>query len=167
MHEGVKEFKAGIVTVSTSRFKKYGHINRVDEIPEDDSSGKLILEMMGERAVFYKLVPDDVQEIRRTLYEFSGDVLIITGGTGLNPSDVTVEALEPLFQKRIDGFGEIFRTESMKEIGYGAVLSRAVAGVVDGRVIFALPGSPNAVKLGMKIILDVVGHVLAHAKGER
>ncbi len=167
MHEGVKDFKAGIITVSTSRFRKYGHVSGVEKIPEDDGSGRMILKMMGDRAVFYRLVPDDIQEIRKALYEFSGDLLVITGGTGLSPRDVTVEALEPLFQKRIDGFGEIFRAESMGQIGYGAVLSRAVAGVVDGKIVFALPGSPGAVQLGMKIVLDIAGHVLAHVKGER
>ncbi len=167
MHEGVEDFVAGIVTVSTSRFKKYGILEGVENIPEDDGSGRVIAEVLGSRVIFYRLVPDDVYEIRRAVYEFQGDVLIVTGGTGLTPTDVTVEALEPVFEKRIDGFGEIFRLESYKEIGYSAILSRAVAGVVDGKVVFCLPGSKNAVRLGMRIVEEIAGHIIAHAKGER
>ena len=167
MHEGVKDFVAGVVTVSTSRFERYGFIEGIENIPEDDESGRIIAEVFGEKAGFYKLIPDDIQEIRKTVYEFDGDVLVITGGTGLSPSDVTVEALDPIFEKKIEGFGEIFRAESYREIGYNAILSRAIAGIIDGKIIFCLPGSKNAVKLGMKIIKEIAGHVLAHAKGER
>jgi len=166
-HESVKVFRAGIVTVSTSRFRKYGHVDGVQNIPDDDTSGKLIADRMGENAVYYRLVPDDVHEIRKAVLDFDGDVLVITGGTGLNPSDVTVEALECIFDKKIEGFGEIFRAESYREIGYNAILSRATAGIVNGKVVFCLPGSEKAVRLGMDIIEKTVKHVLSHAKGER
>ena len=103
--------------------------------------------------------------ILKAVLEMEADVVILTGGTGLNPRDVTVEALEGIFDKKIEGFGEVFRYESLKEIGYNAILSRATAGVVNGKVVFALPGSKKAVELGVKIIKDVLKHVVTHAKG--
>ncbi|AKG92545.1 molybdopterin adenylyltransferase [Geoglobus ahangari] len=166
-HDVALEYTVRVVTVSTSRFEKYGRVRGVENIPEDDGSGRLIAESFGERVREYVLVPDDVQEIRRAVIESEEDVVVITGGTGLNPKDVTIEAVEPLFDRKIDGFGEIFRLESYKEVGFNALLSRATAGIVDGRVIFCLPGSKNAVRTGLEIIHSVVTHILSHARGMR
>jgi molybdenum cofactor biosynthesis protein B len=167
MHEKEFDFGVAIITVSTSRFRKYGSLRGVESIPLDDESGRLILEEFREKAVDYCLVSDDVFQIRSAVFEMlkKADVCIITGGTGLNPRDLTIEALEYIFDKRIDGFGEIFRIKSFEEIGYSAILSRATAGIVDGKVIFCLPGSKKAVKLGLEIIKGSVRHILSHAKG--
>ncbi|AIY90361.1 MogA/MoaB family molybdenum cofactor biosynthesis protein [Geoglobus acetivorans] len=166
-HEAVESYTARVITVSTSRFEKYGRIEGVENIPEDDGSGRLIAEVLGERVKSYVLVPDDAAEIRKAVVESEEDVVIITGGTGLNPGDITVEAIEPLFEKRLDGFGEIFRIESYKEIGYSAILSRATAGIIDGKAVFCLPGSKNAVRLGMEIVVSIAKHVISHARGIR
>ncbi|MEM4472939.1 MAG: MogA/MoaB family molybdenum cofactor biosynthesis protein [Archaeoglobaceae archaeon] len=167
MHERDLKFKLAIITVSTSRFQKHGNLRGLESIPEDDESGRLIFEEFKEEAVDYCLVPDDVLQIRSAVFEMlkKADVCILTGGTGLNPRDLTIEALESIFDKKIDGFGEIFRMKSFEEVGYSAILSRALAGVIDGKVVFCLPGSKRAVKLGVEIIKRSVKHILVHAKG--
>ena len=92
------------------------------------------------------------------------DVILTNGGTGLSKRDITVESVEELFEKKIDGFGEIFRHESYLEIGSGALLSRATAGVYKNCCIFSMPGSPNAVKTALNIIIDELPHIVHHAK---
>lgn len=165
MHEKDLEYEVAVITVSTSRYEKYGEVKDVENIPEDDASGKLLVESFD--ASHYFLVPDDITLIRKAVFEAleEADVCMITGGTGLNPKDVTVEAVEPLFTKKIDGFGEIFRMMSYQEVGYSAILSRATAGIVGDKVIFCLPGSSKAVRLGIEIIKGSLKHILSHAKG--
>ena len=92
------------------------------------------------------------------------DVILTTGGTGLDMRDITIETVEGLFDKKIDGFGEIFRHQSYLEIGSGALLSRATAGVYKKSCIFSMPGSPNAVKTASKIIIDELPHIVHHAQ---
>ena len=88
------------------------------------------------------------------------DVVILTGGTGIAPRDVTIEAIRPLLDREIEGFGELFRMLSFNEIGAAAFLSRALAGVVGGKILVALPGSPAACRLGLeKLLLPELGHV--------
>lgn len=88
--------------------------------------------------------------------------IVLTGGTGVSPRDRTIEAIAPLFEKTIDGFGEAFRRLSWDQIGPNAMLSRAIAGTRNGRVIAALPGSPKAVRLAVD---ELLAPVLAHAVG--
>ena len=166
MHETDVDYKVDVITVSTSRFKKYGRVEGKQAV-EDDESGKILIEAFGDKFNKYYLIPDDIQEIRKTVIGCDADVIITTGGTGLNPRDVTIEALEDLFTKRIDGFGEIFRMESIKQIGYHVVLSRVTAGIIGNKVVFCLPGSKNAVRVGVKIIKEVIKHILSHVKGLR
>lgn len=167
MHEREMSYKVAVITVSTSRFRKYGNIKGIEKVPEDDESGREIISSFRNEAVDYQLVSDDVIQIRTAVFESlaKADVCIVTGGTGLNPKDLTIEALEKLFEKRIDGFGEIFRLKSFEQVGYSAILSRATAGIIGGKVIFCLPGSKNAVKLGVEIIKASLKHILSHAKG--
>ncbi|WP_202319464.1 MogA/MoaB family molybdenum cofactor biosynthesis protein [Archaeoglobus neptunius] len=167
MHERKIDYSLVIVTVSTSRYRKYGRLEGLENIPEDDGSGKLIYETFGDKAVDYCLIPDDIVEIRKTVLSAisRADVCILTGGTGLNPSDVTIEAVEPLFTKKIDGFGEIFRMLSFNEVGLAAILSRATAGLIADRVVFCLPGSKKAVRLGLNMIKNSLDHILSHARG--
>ncbi|MFH0769372.1 MAG: molybdopterin-binding protein, partial [Chloroflexota bacterium] len=90
--------------------------------------------------------------------------IIVSGGTGLSHRDVTVETIYPILEKRLDGFGELFRSLSYQEIGTGSIMSRAIAGVARGKVILCLPGSLAAVKLAMdKIILPEIGHLVREA----
>ncbi|WP_290596848.1 MULTISPECIES: MogA/MoaB family molybdenum cofactor biosynthesis protein [unclassified Archaeoglobus] len=167
MHEGDVDFKVAVITVSTSRYEKYGELRGVDKIRSDDESGKLIYESFEGNVVDYFLVPDDAVKIQKSVLDAlsKADVCILTGGTGLNPTDVTIEAVEPLFTKKIDGFGEIFRMLSYNEVGYASILSRAMAGLIKDKVVFCLPGSKKAVRLGLEIIKSSLKHILSHAKG--
>ncbi|MEM1578138.1 MAG: MogA/MoaB family molybdenum cofactor biosynthesis protein [Archaeoglobaceae archaeon] len=167
MHERKIDYRIAVITVSTSRFEKYGNLRGLKNIPEDDESGKEIINAFEGRVVDYCLVADDLLQIRAAIFDLlkNADVCILTGGTGLSPRDLTIEAVEGFFDKKINGFGEIFRIQSFKEIGYAAILSRATAGIIAGKVVFCLPGSKKAVKLGLEIIKSSLNHILTHAKG--
>jgi molybdenum cofactor biosynthesis protein B len=94
----------------------------------------------------------------------TANCIVINGGTGLTPDDCTIEAITPLLEKKIDGFGEFFRMKSLQEIGTSAMLSRAIAGISHGRVIFCIPGSTPAVTLATKeLIVPEIVHILSHA----
>jgi molybdenum cofactor biosynthesis protein B len=115
--------------------------------------------------VFYTVIPDSSELLLSTvedIKEQNVDVIITTGGTGIGVRDVTIETLKPLFEKELNGFGEIFRYESYKEIGTGALLSRATAGVYKCTIIISMPGSPNAVQTGLDIISPELGHLVKH-----
>jgi molybdenum cofactor biosynthesis protein B len=93
------------------------------------------------------------------------DAAIFCGGTGITHSDVTIETVTPFMEKTLPGFGEIFRQLSYHEIGSAAVMSRAIAGISEGKSIFCIPGSPNAVRLCLeKLILPEAGHISKHAQ---
>ena len=165
-----KIFKCAILTISTSRYEKYGKTDRPER--SEDASGKLIWGMVqaqGNRIVHYELIPDDIETIReafkKCMYS-EADVIISTGGTGLSPADVTVEAVAPYIEKEMPGFGELFRLKSIEQIGNAMMLTRAIAGVARGKIIFCLPGSPNAVKLALELILPEMGHIIKHVKGQ-
>jgi molybdenum cofactor biosynthesis protein B len=133
-----------------------------------DASGKRLKELLsaaGHRTVFYAIVPDDPERIRQALQPLLADeavhAIFVTGGTGIARRDTTFEAMRSLFEKEIEGFGELFRMLSYQEIGAAAMLSRASAGVVAGKVLFSMPGSTAAVELAIgKLVLPELGHVL-------
>lgn len=131
---------------------------------DTDESGTVARDLLDEtrhEVTEYDTVPDEVDAIRGRVREAATDVVVTTGGTGLTPDDVTVEAVRPLFDREIPGFGEYFRRLSHDEVGTPAMLSRATAGVVDGTVIYALPGNPNAVELGIsRAVLPEVDHAV-------
>lgn len=149
-----------IVTVSDSRTE------------ETDSGGRKLRELVeggGHHVVSATIVRDEESAIRAvaaTALATDGvDVVLLTGGTGVSPRDVTPEAVAPLFEKEIPGFGELFRQLSYAAIGSAALLSRATAGVAHGRAIFLLPGSPAALVLAMeKLILPEVRHLVTQAR---
>lgn len=135
---------------------------------DTDTGGKAIAELLagaGHTLVGHVIVRDEPAAVRRVLYDQlasgAAQVIITTGGTGITSRDSTYEAISALFEKRLDGFGELFRMLSYDEIGAAAMLSRACAGTTHGRAIFALPGSEAAVRLAMtKLILPELGHVV-------
>jgi molybdopterin adenylyltransferase len=127
---------------------------------ENDTSGDLLVERLteaGHRLAARALLRDDTEAVRAQFKAWiedpNVDAVISTGGTGLTGRDVTVEAVEPLYEKKIDGFGELFRMLSYKTIGTSTVQSRATAGVAGGTYLFALPGSPGACRDGWDMIL--------------
>ncbi|MBS7605494.1 MAG: molybdenum cofactor biosynthesis protein B [Candidatus Bathyarchaeia archaeon] len=156
-----------VITCSTSRYKKY-----IETGALDDETGDLIVKVLrenGHRVGMRKIVSDDREQIQkavmRAIKSRKVDAIITCGGTGLSPSDITIEVIHPLFEKEIPGFGEIFRMLSYREIGPAAVITRATAGVIKGKVIFCLPGSPHSALLALKeIILPEAGHIIKHIR---
>ena len=140
--------------------------------PADDEGGRLLGELLGAagfEVASHAIVREDDDAIRAAVVErCASDVgaVILTGGTGVAPRDRTIEVLAPLFDKTIDGFGEAFRRLSWEQVGPRAILSRAAAGVVRGRVVAALPGSVKAVRLGVEQLLaPTLAHAVELARG--
>ena len=139
---------------------------------EDDSGGALIAELLGaasHRAVSREIVPDDIAAIRsaceRACARDDCAAILLTGGTGVAPRDVTPEAVRPLLDRELPGFGELFRVLSHAEIGSAALLSRAVGGMVGSRVLFALPGSRGAIRTALEqLILPELGHLVGESR---
>ena len=134
----------------------------------DDKSGKLIkdlLEDAGHSVGFYKIVLDEADQIRHLLDQIAEEgtcqALLTNGGTGIAARDTTYEAVVGLLEKRLDGFGELFRFLSWEDIGSGAMLSRAIAGVYRDLMVFCMPGSSGAVRLAMeKLIVPELSHLV-------
>ena len=137
----------------------------------NDTSGRAIGELLsaaGHRVVGRAIVKDDPDLVRgaieRQLAHADVQVLITTGGTGITSRDSTYEAVVGMLQKRLDGFGELFRMLSYEQIGSAAMMSRACAGLVAGRIVVSLPGSEKAVRLAMeKLLLPELGHLVQQA----
>lgn len=135
---------------------------------ETDASGQLIRELLekaGHAVRGSAIVRDEPAQVQAVIRERCADpgvqVMILTGGTGITSRDSTFEAVETLLDKRLTGFGELFRVLSYQEVGPAAMLSRAQAGVCRGRIIFSLPGSPSACRLAMeKLIIPELGHLV-------
>lgn len=138
---------------------------------ESDTGGGLVAELLagaGHDVLSREIVKDDAASIaaavRRALELQGSGALILTGGTGVAPRDVTPESVEPLLERIVPGFGELFRMLSYEDIGSAAVLSRALAGLAKGRVVFVIPGSRGAVRLAMdKLILPEIAHLAGEA----
>jgi molybdopterin adenylyltransferase len=139
---------------------------------QDDVSGRAIRDLAegaGHWIVDSTMVRDDVAAIRdavrRMLSLPQVDVVVTTGGTGFSPRDLTLEAVEPLLERSVEGFGELFRMLSYNQVGAAAMLSRAAAGLIGARAVFLLPGSPKAVTLAMEaLILPEAAHLLGQAR---
>ncbi len=148
-----------VVTVSDTRTQK------------TDTSGRAIAELLagaGHRIVGRTMVKDDAELVRDTLERQLANpdvqVIVTTGGTGITSRDSTYEVVCGMFQKKLDGFGELFRMISYEQIGSAAMMSRACAGLVAGRIIIALPGSEAAVRLAMeRLVLPELGHLVQQA----
>ncbi|MCH7600553.1 MAG: MogA/MoaB family molybdenum cofactor biosynthesis protein [Myxococcales bacterium] len=138
---------------------------------ETDTGGALVAEMLEKldhKVSAREIVRDEPEAIaagvRGALERAGVGAVILTGGTGVAPRDVTPESVEPLLERIIPGFGELFRQLSYEDIGSAALLSRAIAGLAKGRVVFVIPGSRGAVRLAMeKLILPELGHLAAEA----
>jgi molybdenum cofactor biosynthesis protein B len=162
--EHKKDIKAGnllnvyVVTLSDTRKES------------EDESGNYIKERLlsvSHKVSGYSIIKDDKDLLENLIVQIclpdskqKTDVLIINGGTGVSLKDITYETLKDLYDKELFGFGELFRSLSYNEIGPSAIMSRASAGIYNGKIIFSVPGSLNAVKLAMdKIILSEMGHL--------
>lgn len=160
-------YDVGVISISTSRFAKYGRVKTPEEA--EDISGRIIIDFLrsaGHKIHSYMLISDEAAIITASVRSLlsNTDVIITTGGTGLAPRDVTIEAVQQMLQKEIPGFGELFRSISYDEIGSSAMLTRATSGIIGNTAIFCLPGSPNAVTLAMEaLIVPELPHILLHA----
>jgi molybdenum cofactor biosynthesis protein B len=158
---GPKQITLALVTVSDTR------------TPETDTSGRRMRELFeaaGHVVAEQAIERDEADRVRARvealLARDAVDAVITSGGTGIAPRDTTYEALVGLIDKRIDGFGELFRMLSFREIGAAAMLSRAVAGVARGRILACLPGSTAAVELGVReLLLPELPHMVHLARG--
>ncbi|BCA53706.1 Molybdenum cofactor biosynthesis protein B [Nitrospira sp. KM1] len=136
--------------------------------PDTDTSGRLIQNLLkgkGHTIAAYHLVKDEPAQIKErvsaALSNEAVQAIIINGGTGISRRDSTFEAVDAMLEKRLDGFGEVFRYLTYMDIGSPAIMSRATAGIIKGRVLFSTPGSENAVRLAMeKLILPELGHLI-------
>ncbi|MDR2707549.1 MAG: molybdenum cofactor biosynthesis protein MoaB [Nitrososphaerota archaeon] len=175
MSETSKQHKAhapeklvfAVYICSTSRFRQIEQGAVVSDL-----SGELVetlIQASGHTLLFKKILLDDkamiTQAFKDCLSVTDLDVIIFSGGTGIVSTDVTIEAVLPLLEKTLPGFGEFFRRLSFDEVGSAAVLSRAIAGVAAGKAFFCIPGSPNAVRTAVeKLILPEVPHIVKHAR---
>jgi molybdenum cofactor biosynthesis protein B len=164
MSESVQQHRAAaenslsisVLTISDTR-----------SLPED-SGGDLIVELIesgGHRVAAREIVTDDRDAIVTAMLALASDpqiqAIISTGGTGIARRDVTYEAVSSIMDRRIDGFGELFRMLSFQEVGSASMLSRATAGAIGSTAVFALPGSRNAIRLAMeRLILPEIAHVV-------
>jgi len=149
-----RSVRCAIVTVSDTKTEA------------DDRSGALIAELLASsphRTAWRRIVRDEPDEIRQAISDARGqvDAIILTGGTGLTSRDSTFEVVSLLLTKPLPGFGELFRMLSFEEIGAAAMMSRACAGVSDGLVVFALPGSSGGCRTAVtRLILPELGHIM-------
>ncbi|HWP23468.1 MAG TPA: MogA/MoaB family molybdenum cofactor biosynthesis protein [Candidatus Binatia bacterium] len=158
---GKKSIRFFVVTVSDTR----------DEAT--DTSGQTIQKLLadeGHQAAGYRIVKDEPAEIEAALNEALGqgdvDAVIVNGGTGIAPRDGTYEVVSRYLEKKLDGFGEIFRYLSYQDIGSAAIMSRAAAGTARGKILISLPGSKGAVTLAMeKLILPEIRHMVSQLRG--
>jgi len=162
--KGPDTVNLALVIVSTSKFNELK-----EKKHSSDKTIPLVQQILDQNpSVFLtssEIVSDSqiqiVEMLEKLLNNSSLHAIIFSGGTGLTPKDVTYEAIKPLLEKTIDGFGELFRSLSYKDIGPSAMFSRAIAGKIKNKAIFLLPGSPNAVKLALnELILPEIKHMI-------
>ena len=152
------KLSVAVITVSTTR------------TAATDKSGQWIGKLVkkeGHDLVFQRVVGDDAAAIRATVLEcineYASQAIILTGGSGISPQDVTIESVQPLFEKELTAFGTLFAQLSFEEIDAAAMLSRATAGVIGRSVVFCIPGSLKACKLACKhLIFPELTHVVKH-----
>lgn len=183
---GIREHKAAAISGVAVRVAV---ISVSDTRKLDTDEGGALIEQLVTRAGFSvsarEVIPDEPQRVRAcvrmlvfatssgeperadpsSLATVRPDAILVTGGTGVSPRDLTVEALAPLFDRTLDGFGELFRMLSYAEIGVAAMLSRACAGLVGQVPVFLIPGSPSAIRLAVeRLILPELGHLLSELR---
>ncbi|MGH7797013.1 MAG: MogA/MoaB family molybdenum cofactor biosynthesis protein [Candidatus Binatia bacterium] len=160
--KGKKSIRCFVITVSDTR----------DETT--DTSGRTIKEFLaneGHQASGYQIVKDEPVQIETLLNQALAradvDAVIVNGGTGIAPRDGTYEVVSRFLEKKLDGFGEVFRYLSYLDIGSAAIMSRAAAGSARGKILISLPGSKAAVTLAMeKLILPEIGHMVSQLHGQ-
>ncbi len=161
-HEAPKKVNVSLITISSSRYSERQLKGNAKD-GSGDIAERLILRS-GHSVVSRALVEDNskmiARELLRSIYKTDSDAVILIGGSGLAKRDVTIETVKPFFEKEIEGFGEILRILSYRKIGPAAILTRATAGTISGKVVFCIPGSPDAVRTAVKFILPDLPHAV-------
>jgi molybdenum cofactor biosynthesis protein B len=165
-HKGKRRLRVAVVTVSTSRYSKMK-----EGAEYTDEGGDLAARearQAGHTVSRRSLVSDDRMMLRREVKRFlagGDDVLLLTGGTGLSPRDITIETVRPFFEKELIGYGELVRRLGYDDIGTAAALTRATAGIASGKLMVCMPGSPDGVKTAMRAFVEEFPHILFIARG--
>ena len=162
-----KQLNFGVFVCSTSRYQQLQNGSKMNDV-----SGDLIealVKIAGHKVLFKKIISDDKGQIQDAVKNALGsadlDAAVFCGGTGIAPSDITIETVAPFLEKTLPGFGEVFRHLSYNKVGSAAILSRAVAGVAKGKALFCIPGSPEAVRFSLEtLILPEAPHIVRHAR---
>jgi molybdenum cofactor biosynthesis protein B len=162
-----KKLNFAVFVCSTSRYQQLQKGEKIDDVSGDTIEA--LLRNAGHVVAFKKIISDDkviIEEaVKRVLSSAELNVAIFCGGTGITPKDVTIETVSPFLEKTLPGFGEIFRRLSYDKVGSAAVLSRAAAGVAKGKALFCIPGSPDAVRVSVEmLILPEAPHIVRHAR---
>ena len=166
-----KPITFGLLIISDSRWQA---ISRGEQVKNDKTS-EVVEKLITKNNQFifrhFGYLPDDAslikQKIKELIQEEHIDVIITSGGTGISKRDVTVESIRPLFEKELTGFTVAFQYLSFLQVGSASILSRATAGIANDKIIFVLPGSPNAVSMALdKVILPEIVHILTQVRGK-
>jgi molybdenum cofactor biosynthesis protein B len=162
-----KQLRFAVFVCSTSRYQQLQKGEKIDDVSGDMTEA--LLRNAGHMVMSKKIIADDKRMIEEAVKSVLGsvelDAAIFCGGTGITPKDVTIEAVSPFLEKVLPGFGEIFRRLSYDKMGSAAVMSRAVAGVAKGKALFCIPGSPDAVRVSVEmLILPEAPHIVRHAR---
>lgn len=162
-----KQLKFAVFMCSTSRYQQLQKGEKITDVSGDTI--KALLKNANHVVLYKKIIADDknmiAEAVKNILSSTELDAAIFCGGTGIAPKDVTIETVQPFLEKVLPGFGEIFRRLSYDKVGSAAVMSRAVAGVAKGKALFCIPGSPDAVRVSVEmLILPETPHIVRHTR---
>ena len=162
-----KQLKFAVFVCSTSRYQELQKGEKITDV-SGDAIGAL-LKNAGHIVLSKKIIADDKNQIaeavKTVLNSLELDAAIFCGGTGITRKDITIETVQPFLGKVLPGFGEIFRRLSYDKLGSAAVMSRAIAGVAKGKALFCIPGSPDAVRVSVEmLILPESPHIVRHIR---
>ena len=162
-----KQLKFAVFVCSTSRYQELQKGEKITDVSGDTIEA--LLKNAGHIVLSKKIIADDKNQIaeavKTVLNSLEVDAAIFCGGTGITRKDVTIEIVQPFLEKVLPGFGEIFRRLSYDKLGSAAVMSRAIAGVAKGKALFCIPGSPDAVRVSVEmLILPESPHIVRHIR---
>jgi molybdenum cofactor biosynthesis protein B len=162
-----KQLSFAVFVCSTSRYQETQKDEKTTDVSGDTMEA--LMKNAGHKVLSRKIIADDKSMIQEAVHSVLSspelNAAIFCGGTGIAPKDITVETVAPFFEKTLPGFGEIFRRLSYDKMGPAAVMSRAVAGVAKGKVLFCIPGSPDAVRIAVEtLILPETPHIVRHIR---
>ena len=162
-----KTINFAIFICSTSRYDAIQQGKMSTDISGDTI--ELILKNAGHKVLFRRIISDDKNMIEHAVKSVLNnpgiDAVVFSGGTGITSTDITIETVSAFFEKKLPGFGEIFRHLSYDKLGSATIMSRAEAGVVQGKAVFCIPGSPDAVRVSVELLISPeAAHIVKHAR---